>query len=219
MTSFFLWRYITWTACDGDRVRSCKTAAEMGTSHWAGSRGDFPSSWKLHFFISNQVKRSFAKKEKEGEWGLNIKRVKVHLKEEGTRVSISRADCWSKEERNCWNWIPNLWISEFNSRQPWKYRILLIHHAQITDYFLDLANFYILSEEAHIGVLWFRLGLAGGWQEGLGGVLHTIVNGSGCLLRAANIRQAIVHLFPTHAWIHSRRQYAGREHFSEGLAG
>ena len=162
LTSLFLWRYRTWTACDGDRVRSCKTAAEMGTSHWAGSRGDFPSSWKLHFFISNQVKRSFAKKEKEGEWDLNIKRVKVHLKEEGTRVSISRADCWSKEERNCWNWIPNLWISEFNSRQPWKYRILLIHHAQITNYFLDLANFYILSEEAHIGVLWFPT-RAGWW--------------------------------------------------------
>ena len=132
LTSFFFWRYRAWTACDGDRVRSCKSAAEMGTSHWAGSRGDFPSSsWKLHFFISNQVKRSFAKKEKEGEWGLNIKRVKVHLKEEGTRVSISRADCWSKEERNCWNWIPNIWISEFNSRQPWKYRILLIHRHRL----------------------------------------------------------------------------------------
>ena len=153
LASFFLWRYRTWTACDGDRVRSCKTAAEMGTSHWAGSRGDFPSSWKLHFFISNQVKRSFAKKEKEGEWGLNIKRVKVHLKEEGTRVSISRADCWSKEERNCWNWIPNLWISEFNSRQPWKYRILLIHHAQITDSFLDFAYFCIEWRGSYWGAL------------------------------------------------------------------
>ena len=153
LTSFFFWRYRAWTACDGDRVRSCKSAAEMGTSHWAGSRGDFPFSWKLHFFISNQVKRSFAKKEKEGEWGLNIKRVKVHLKEEGTRVSISRADCWSKEERNCWNWIPNLWISEFNSRQPWKYRILLIHHAQIRDYFLDLANFYIEWRGSYWGAL------------------------------------------------------------------
>ena len=163
MTSFFLWRYRTWTACDGDRVRSCKTAAEMGTSHWAGSRGDFPSSWKLHFFISNQVKRSFAKKEKEGEWGLNIKRVKVHLKEEGTRVSISRADCWSKEERNCWNWIPNLWISEFNSRQPWKYRILLIHRL-----FSRSCQFLYWVKRLILGCFDFRLGLAGGWQEGLG---------------------------------------------------
>ena len=164
LASFFLWRYRTWTACDGDRVRSCKTAAEMGTNHWAGSRGDFPSSWKLHFFISNQVKRSFAKKEKEGEWGLNIKRVKVHLKER-RELAYRYLELTADQKKRG---IAGTGFQIYGFQNSTQDSLENIEFSQFTDYFLDLANFYILSEEAHIGVLWFRLGLARGWQEGLG---------------------------------------------------
>ena len=126
----------------------------MGTGHWAGNLEDSPGNYTFSF--PSQVKRTLRNKEKEGDWGLNIKRVKVHLNVRRTWVSMDPRLTADQKRRTliCWNWNPHLQISELSSMYSWNKNCLWKRRRKSFPYCSRLS----------FHVMYFRSG-AGGWPH------------------------------------------------------